>query len=589
MDSPAQHVVWNLDDLYAGPDAPAIEQDRSSAAERAALFAAKYRGKVAMLGPEEVLEAVREYEGLQEILQRLGAYAYLHFATQTQNASAGALLQAVRELQSQVHRDTLFFELEWAELGDEPYSAVIGHPCLSVYRHYLELSRRYRPHLLTEPEEKILAEKDPVSADAWTTLFDKVMGHLRFGAGKRTESEVLSDLYGSDRGVRKQAARDLTEGLRDALPILTHIFNTILLDKAITDRLRRYPHWLSARNLANEADDATVEALVEAVSSGFGVVGRYYRLKRTLLGYKELFDYDRYAPIPGLPDRKYSWEEAKRLVLSGFEGFSPELADIASGFFRNHWIHAPVLPGKRGGAFAHPTIPSCHPYVMVNFSGTPRDVATLAHELGHGVHQVLARAQGLLNSDTPLTLAETASVFGEMLVFRHLLDQVESPRERAALLCSKLEDTFATVFRQVSMNRFESAVHEGRRASGELDPERISRFWLDTQERMFGDSVTLTEDYGIWWSYIPHFVHSPGYVYAYAFGELLVLSLYRQYLEMGPAYVPLYRGLLESGGKASPNELLSPFGIDLNDPSFWKRGLQVIEEMVSEAEGYARA
>ncbi|ABK16232.1 M3 family oligoendopeptidase [Syntrophobacter fumaroxidans] len=589
MNDPAEHVVWNLNDLYSGPDAPAMEQDRQSANDLAVQFAARYRGKVAALSPEEASAAIREYEALQEILQKLDAYAALHFATRTRDPSTGALLQAIREFRSQVHRDTLFFELEWAQIDDEAFAAALRHSALGPYRHYLELSRRYRPHLLTEPEEKILAEKEPVANDSWTTLFDKVLGHLRFGPGERTESEVLSDLYAGDRTVRQQAARELTQGLTEMLPVLTHIFNTILLDKAVTDRLRRYPHWLRARNLANEAEDVMVEALVEAVSSRYDVVRRYYRLKRTLLGYEELFDYDRYAPIPGLPKKAFSWEEAKHLVLSGFEAFSPEFAEIASDFFRHNWIHAPVLPGKRSGAFSHPTVPSCHPYVLVNFTGTSRDVATLAHELGHGVHQVLARKQGLLNADTPLTLAETASVFGEMIVFRHLLERVESRKERAALLCSKLEDSFATVFRQVSMNRFESAVHNQRRSGGELDPERISQFWLDSQKQMFGDSVTLTGDYRIWWSYIPHFIHSPGYVYAYAFGELLVLSLYRQYRQTGASFVPLFRDLLEAGGKASPNELLSPFGIDLSDPSFWKRGLEVIEGMLDEAEQYARS
>ena len=581
--TPVEDVVWNLNDLYTGPGDPAMEADRQWCEDRALDFS-QYRGKLATLSPEQLLEAVQSLERLNERAQKLLAFAYLFFATQTQEPAASALFQAQKEFYSRLRRDTLFFEIEWSKMDDSRAQALASDPALLPYRHYLVSLRRYTPHLLSEPEEKILAEKEPAGASAWNALFDKVLGQLRFGGRSRTESEVLADLYHPDRQVRKDAAEELTRGLETVLPTLNHIFNTILLDKSIDDRLRSYPNWLSARNLGNEADDAMVEALIEAVSSRCDLVERYYRLKRDLLGFDELFDHDRYAPVPGMPREVFSWDEARDTVLSAYEDFSPRMAAIAREFFDKNWIHAPVLPGKRSGAFAHPVVPSSHPYVLLNFTGRHRDIMTLAHELGHGVHQYLAREQGLLNAETPLTTAESASVFGEMLVFRHILKRMENPVERRALLCSKIEDIFATVFRQVSMNRFENAVHNARRSRGELDNDFISSAWYETQRAMFGGSVRLLDHYRIWWAYIPHFVHSPGYVYAYAFGELLVLALYDQYLQKGSEFVPMYLEFLESGGKASPGELVRPFGIDLAEPGFWLQGIKTIEGLLEEAE-----
>ena len=580
----AEHVTWRLEDLYAGPDDPRIEADRQLNRDEAERFSSDFRGKVAGLDAESLVEAVRRFESLNETVHRLSSYAYLYFSTRTQDATASALLQSAQEFNSLFQRDTLFFELEWTGIDEEQARLLCAAPALAPYRHYLEAVRRYRPHLLGESEERLMAELAPVGASSWATLFDKVLAGIRFGKNLRTESEVLADLYHADRSVRKNAAEELTGGLNGSIHIMTHIFNTILLDKGINDRVRRYPHWLRSRNLGNEASDETVQALVEAVTSRYDIVGRYYRLKRKLLGVDELFDYDRYAPLPDLPDRIIPWQEAKKTVLAAFDSFSPDMADIAKLFFDRKWIHAPVLPGKRSGAFAHPTVPSAHPYVMVNYMGRPRDVMTLAHELGHGVHQYLARRQGLFNGDTPLTTAETASVFGEMIVFRHLLDRIENPRERLGLICGKMEDSMATVFRQVAMNRFEDAMHSARRERGELGAETISALWMKTQLAMFGNSVTLLDHYRTWWSYIPHFIHSPGYVYAYAFGELLVLALYRKYATEGASFVPLYMELLSSGGKESPEALLLPLGIDLTDPGFWKQGLTVMEELPALAE-----
>jgi len=583
-----ENVRWNLGDLYAGPDAPEIAADGLWCRERAGKFS-RYRGKVGGLGAPDLLDAVRSLEDLNERAQKLLAYSYLYFSTRTQDPAASGLFQAQKELYSGLQRDTLFFELEWTKIDEDRALALASDPALSKYRHHLMSIRRYGPHLLSEPEERILAEKEPAGASAWSALFDKMLSRLEFGPNKRTESEVLSELYHPEREVRRKAAVELTEGLESLLPPLTHIFNTILLDKSIDDRLRKYPNWISSRNLDNEADDGMVEALVSAVSSRYDIVERYYALKRRVLGYDDLFDYDRYAPLPGLSQEKYSWEEARETVLSAYGAFSPKMAGIASLFFEKGWIHAPVRPGKRSGAFSHSVVPSAHPYVLLNFTGKQRDVMTLAHELGHGVHQYLAREQGLFNSETPLTTAESASVFGEMLVFRHILGKMEDPAQRRAFLCSKIEDIIATVFRQVSMNRFEEAVHNARRTRGELDPEFISNAWMDTQRAMFGDSMRLLDHYRIWWSYIPHFVHSPGYVYAYAFGELLVLALYDKYMREKDGFEPMYLEFLASGGKDKPGELLRPFGIDLSDPGFWDRGLSIIDGLLHEAEGETNA
>ncbi|MCL7414951.1 MAG: M3 family oligoendopeptidase, partial [ANME-2 cluster archaeon] len=478
-----------------------------------------------------------------------------------------------------------FFDLEWASLEENKANILLKDPLVQKYRHYLEKLRKYRPHQLTEIEERLLAELSPTGVSSWNRLFDKVLSQMKFGKEGRAEEEVLSDLYNPDRQVRIQASDDLTEGLSSQLHILTHIFNNILADKMIMDRLRKYPDWISSMNLDNEIDETIVTALVEAVTARYDIPQRYYRLKKTLLGYDELFDHDRYAPLPISPEKTIPWDEAKETVLQAYHDFSPKMKDIAQQFFDGRWIHAPVMPGKRGGAFSDPCTPEVHPYVMLNYMGNNRDVETMGHELGHGVHQYLAgREQGFLNSQTPLPMAETASVFGEMLVFRSLMDKATSRDEKLSLLTNKLEQIFATVFRQVAMNRFEHVIHSERRDIGELSSERFGELWLDTQQQMFRDTITLTENYSIWWSYIPHFLEAPGYVYAYAFGELLVLSLYKRFMEEGADFVPKYMDLLASGGKDTPAKLLEGFGIRLDDASFWKDGLDIIDEMLNQAD-----
>jgi oligoendopeptidase F len=453
--------------------------------------------------------------------------------------------------------------------------------------------RKVRPHVLSEAEERLLEETANTGPRAFSRLFDETLGSMRFqleGADGKTEEkseeEVLSLLYESDRDLRRRAADSLTRGLRENSRLLAFVFNTLVQDKATRDRLRHYASPIDERNLANEIDDETVQALMTACERRGALVARYYHLKAKLLGLPELEDYDRYAPVLAA-DGQRSFDAARALVLEAYGDFSPRLAEIAGHFFERRWIDAELRPGKRGGAFSASTIPSAHPYVLLNYTGTLRDVMTVAHELGHGVHQYLSRERGLFEMDTPLTTAETASVFGEMLTFRRLLRGEPDPAVRLGLLCGKLEDAFATVFRQVVMTRFEEKLHAARRAEGELTIPRVNELWMEANRPMFGDAVRLRDDYAWWWLYIPHFVHSPFYCYAYAFGELLVLALVQRYDEEGTAFVPRYLAMLEAGGSQSPREVVAHTGLDIGDPDFWDRGLVLLEKMVAEAESLA--
>ena len=579
-----QDVLWDLKDLYDNPKDKKIESDIYRCEKEAAALNLKYSGKLGNLKPQELETLVKNLEEVAITMGKLATFAYLNFATQTDNPEAGALLQEIREVASRIGKETLFFELEWNTLDTAIIERLLKDESLARYRHYLEIMRRYADHLLSKTEETLLLEISPVGKGSWTNLFDKIFGNLKFGAGQKPEEEILSLLYSPDRDTRKQAAIDLTEGLQGQLHILTHIFNTILADKMIEDRLRGYGSWVSSMNLHNELKDNTVEVLIDAVVSRHDIPARYYALKRQLLELDELYDYDRYAPLPHLPDSVIDWPAGRQMVINAFGNFSPQLAEIADKFFTENWIHAPVREGKRGGAFAHPCVPDVHPYVMVNYTGNLRDVSTVAHELGHGVHQCLAAEQGYFNSNTPLVLAETASVFAELLVFNNQLRSITDSKARQAFVCSKLESIFATVFRQVAMNRFEDRVHTARKQDGELAADDFSRYWLETQKEMFGNSLTLTDDYAIWWSYIPHFLSTPGYVYSYAFGELLVLALYNLYQKEGAEFVPKYIAMLSAGGSQSPYEIVRPFGVDLDDPAFWQGGLETIDAMLRSVE-----
>ncbi len=577
-------VLWNLDALYDSLQDELLTDDLDLCLQEAELLKDSCADKMAELDPAVFTRTLRRLERIQVNLGRIDTYAFLNFVTQVKNSEAGAFMQKCKEQASRVNRELVFFDLEWAKMDQFAADRLLAAEDTAPYRHYLTNLRRYADHLLTTPEETLLVELSPVGNDSWLTLFEKLMGHLEFGDTKRSEEEVLSDLYAGSREVRKAAAMELTEGLQAQLHILTHIFNTILADKMIMDRLRCYPSWVSSRNLSNELEDQTVDALVQTTTDRYDIVQRYYRLKKDLLGLDQLHDYDRYAPLPSLPDQLVSWQECRDMVLDGFRAFSPEMGYIATLFFEQNWIHAPLVEGKRGGAFAHPAVPDAHPYVLVNYTGNIRDVSTVAHELGHGIHQYLAKAKGYFNSDTPLVLAETASVFAELLIFHRQLEQLTDVDQKRAFICQKLESIFATVFRQISMNRFEDLIHNRRRDKGELSDKDLSALWMESQKAMFGDSVTLGDHYRTWWSYIPHFLHTPGYVYSYAFGELLVLSLYRIYQQEGEAFIPKYLHLLAEGGSQSPYELLKPFDIDLNAPTFWQGGFQVIEEMLAAVE-----
>jgi oligoendopeptidase F len=591
---PARGVCWDLSDLYAGPDDPRLERDLDTGSEAARRFAAAYRGRVASLPAAALAGALDEYEALQEPVARAGAYAGLLFAADTSVPRHGALLQHVQERGSAIRNELLFFDLEWVAVPDDAAGALLADPALARRRHLLAALRRYRPHLRSEPEERLLEETANTGRRAFGRLFDEVMADARFeveSAGRVQtlgEEETLALLHDPDRERRRAAAAGLTAGLRERGRLLGLVFNTLAQDKAYEDRLRGYADPMDERNLANEIEGPAVGALLAACEARYPLVRRYYRLKAGLLGLPVLRDYDRYAPLPEAAGQR-SFAEARDLVLEAYADFAPAMAEVAERFFGSRWIDAELRPGKRGGAFSASTVPSAHPYVMLNYTGNLRDVMTVAHELGHGVHQWLARGRGLFEQDAALTTAETASVFGEMLVFRRLMRDERDPALRLALLCGKLEDAFATVFRQVAMTRFEQALHAARRAEGELALERVNGLWLEANRAMFGDSVELTPDYGHWWLYIPHFVHTPFYCYAYAFGELLVLALLRRYDAEGPGFVPRYLELLAAGGSAAPPELLARLGLDIRDARFWDGGLGLLEAMLREAEALAES
>ena len=551
-------------------------------------WTAAYRGRIANLTAAELTELISRYESLVETAHKAGSFASLNWTQDTQDPARGALLQRITERGSRLEQKLVFLELELAAISDNTIAAWLADPAVAHWQHWLDNLRIYRPYQLSEAEEKILSEKAVTGRNAWDRFFDEVHGAARyeFDGESLMRDQLLTNLYSPDRERRQRAAAVATEGLKGLQRTTTYVFNTVLADKASDDRLRGYASWISARNLGNQVDDATVEALVEAVTSRYDLVARYYRLKARLLGVEELYEYDRYAPLPAA-DHFYTWDEARELVLTSYGRFHPRMAEIAGWFFERGWIDAPPRPGKMGGAFSSGTVPSVHPYILLNYDGRARDVMTLAHELGHGVHQKLSGVQGMLQMHTPLTSAETASVFGEMLVFQAMMAGETDPAVRLAMLTSKIEDSFATAFRQISMNRFEDAIHTARREEGELTSERISELWMETQRAMFGDSVTLTDDYGIWWSYIHHFIGVPGYVYAYAFGELLVLALYARYQEAPEGFADAYIEMLSKGGSDWPHEIVKPLGVDLTDPGFWGEGLRILEGLVEEAEALA--
>ena len=581
----AETVRWDLADLFASPTDPKLEAALATALEKAISFESRYRGKIASLDPPSFATMMAELGADEEEAAKPEVFAYLLHSQNTLDAGAGRLLARVREAGAERGSHGVFFPLELAQLTDQQAERLYADAEASRYRHTVEQARKFRPHQLSEPEERVLTDFSPVGPSAWVRLFDELCASMRVSVdGQDLQLEqALTLLREPDRELRRRASAAITETLRGDIRTRGYIFNVILQEKSIDDRLRRFPSWISSRNLANETSDQAVQALVDAVTARYDVCVRYYRVKKKLLNVGELHEWDRYAPVID-SSRDLSWDEAKELVLGSYHRFSKRAGTLVEDFFKHGWIDAPVSPGKSGGAYCMPVTPNHHPYVMLNFTGKLRDALVMAHELGHGLHDRLASRQHVFDFHPPLTLAETASVFGEALTFDRIMSEEKDPKIRLAMLCTQVEDAFSTVFRQVAFNRYEDACHQARRKEGELAVEQLGELYQAKLQPMFGDALVLTEDHKVWWSYVSHFLHTPGYVYAYAFGNLLALSVYHRYLEVGPAFVDDYLDFLGAGGSMRPDELVRHIGMDITDPGFWDAGLKILEGMVTEVE-----
>ncbi len=583
--------TWDLTDLYPAPDSPAVEADFAKAEQAARAFAAEHQGKLAAVSGDVLAAAIDEYERIEEVLGRLMSYAQLLFAGDSTNAEIGRFYQTASERVTTISSNLLFFTLELNRLDEAALEQKLGpqagpgDPVLARWRPWLRDLRVFRPHQLSDELEKLLHEKEVTGRSAWSRLFDETVAAMRvpLGGEELTVSAALNKLSDRDRSVREAAGRAIGEAFGRNVRLFSLVTNTLAKDKEIIDTWRHYPRPGSYRNRANMVEDEVVDALVSAVRADFPrLAHRYYLMKAKWLGLPRLQHWDRNAPLPDDDDRSIAWNEARERVLTAYGAFSPELAAVGRRFFDGPWIDATLKPGKAGGAFAHPTVPSAHPYLLLNYHGRTRDVMTLAHELGHGVHQVLAAEQGYLMAGTPLTLAETASVFGEMLTFRALLDAAD-PKRRRIMLAAKVEDMLNTVVRQIAFYHFETLLHDERR-SGELVPDRIGELWLQVQKESLGPAFEFTPEYGVFWAYVPHFIHTPFYVYAYAFGDCLVNALYSVFQSGHPGFQAKYLDMLRAGGTKRHKELLAPFGLDASDPAFWKRGLDVIAGFIDELE-----
>lgn len=578
--------VWNLADLFPGQDSPELKAALEAAVADAQAFEKKYAGKLDGLSGSELGAAISTYEKLDERLSRLTSYSDLTYAGDQSDPAIAKFYQGIQERVNAAASHTLFFTLELNRLEESDLAPKLKEPALRHYAPWLADLRSFRAHQLGDDMEKLLHEKYVAGKAAWTRLFDETMAGLRFDVdGKSlTSAEALHLLSDRSGAVRKTAAKAVGKTLGDNARLFALITNTLAKDKEIEDKWRRYPAPISARNLANRVEDEVVDALMTAVQQSYPRLShRYYALKAKWFGVAQLDYWDRNAPLPMADDTNVPWSAARDTVLEAYGDFSSDLAGLGKRFFDNPWIDAGVRPGKSPGAFAHPTVPSAHPYLLLNYQGKTRDVMTLAHELGHGVHQLLAAGQGHLLADTPLTLAETASVFGEMLTFRKLLAQASDPQRRKAMLAGKVEDMLNTVVRQIAFCTFEMRVHAERR-NGELMPERIGEIWLDVQRESLGPALRLHDEYRNYWTYIPHFVHTPFYVYAYAFGDCLVNSLYALYRQTPDGFAEKYLAMLRAGGSKRHKELLAPFGLDASDPGFWRKGLGVVEGFIDELE-----
>ncbi len=577
---------WDLTDLYAGPDDKALEADLKAVDGKAEKFEKDFKGKLATLSPAGFHDAIGQYEAIEDTLGRIASYSQLLFAGDQTNPQFAQFYQDIQERLTVTTSRLIFFTLEINKIDDAAMETLLSDSAVARYRPWLDDIRSFRPHQLSDDAEAMLHELSVVRGQSWGRLFDQTIAGLRFDIDGEslTEAQTLDLLSSGDPAKRETAARELARVFKANESLFALITNTLAKSKAIEDGWRHFARPISARNLANQVEDEVVDALISSVRDAFPRIShRYYAMKARWMGVEKLNWWDRNAPLPDQDDREIPWDDARATVLGAYGDFAPEMAEIAEVFFEKNWIDAPARPGKSGGAFAHPTVPSAHPFVLLNYQGKTRDVMTLAHELGHGVHQVLAAEQGPLLADTPLTLAETASVFGEQLTFRRLLDAEEDPQRRRMILASKVEDMINTVVRQIAFCEFERRIHDAR-ADGELTPDQIGDIWMAVQHESLGDAFNFDDDYRTFWCYIPHFIHTPFYVYAYAFGDCLVNALYAHYQEAEAGFQDRFFDMLKAGGTKRHKELLAPFGLDASDPAFWSMGLNVIEGFIDELE-----
>ena len=581
---------WDLSDLYAGPDDVEIENDISDCSNDSLRLKARCQGQLGEIAKDgsKLAGFVKEYERIAETMGKLASYSGLYYTQNQADPLRAKFNGDISEQLTKISTNLVFFELELNLIDDKVLAAALTHKSLKRYKPWFDDLRKEKPHQLDENLETLFTEKSQTGRGAWNRLFNETMSALKFQVKGEKEAlgleQTLNRLSDVDEKKRKAASEAISATLKANLPLFSLITNTLAKDKEISDRWRSFADVADSRHLANRVEAPVVDALVASVRAAYPRTShRYYAMKARWLGKKKLNMWDRNAPLPEKPERVIKWSDAEKIVLRAYSGFAPEMASIAKEFFDRDWIDAAVKPGKAPGAFSASTVPSVHPYVMMNYLGKPRDVMTLAHELGHGVHQMLAREQGPLLAQTPLTLAETASVFGEMLTFKTLLAEAKDKRERKAMLASKVEDMINTVVRQIAFYTFERKVHEARR-NGELTPDQLNAFWMEVQGESLGPAVTLNPGYEVFWTYIPHFVHSPFYVYAYAFGDCLVNSLYGLYAEAHPGFVAKYFEMLKAGGSKHHSELLAPFGLNACDPQFWTKGLKVLEGMIDELE-----
>jgi oligoendopeptidase F len=585
---------WNLSDLYDTPTSPRIAADIEAARVAAAGLKEAFQGKIVGWGADgsKLADAMARYETLSDLMGRLSSYTGLRYAADQSDPARAKFYGDIQEKLTTISSDLIFFELELNQIPEADLAKALAHPELVRFKPWFDDLRREKPYQLEERLEQLFHEKSQTSRGSWNRLFNETIAGLKFkveGVAEPMAIEpTLNLLSSADPAKRRAGSEALAAVFKDNLRLFSLITNTLAKDKEISDRWRGFKDVADGRHLANRVEAPVVDALVASVREAYPRLShRYYAMKAKWLGMDRLAHWDRNAPLPDKPEREIAWSEARKMVLDAYAGFAPEMAGIATDFFDKGWIDAPVRPGKAPGAFAHPTVPSAHPYVLLNYQGKSRDVMTLAHELGHGVHQVLAAKQGPLLSHTPLTLAETASVFGEMLTFKALLRETTEPKERKALIAGKVEDMLNTVVRQIAFYTFERKLHEARRVE-ELTPDQINAFWLEVQHESLGPAIELKPGYEVFWAYIPHFIHSPFYVYAYAFGDCLVNSLYALYEEAHPDFVQKYFDLLKAGGSKHHSELLAPFGLDARQPEFWRKGLTVIERMIDELEALER-